>query len=147
MRMKLMIETLEGLVNIIDHRQHFAWDRKGNCLHCAYEQLYPHRDLVVQAHFQIRKPHNRNTEDHDIRDEVCYTCAKPSLALVATITKFRRPCCCQRLALGKVVSDGPDQKSGDSSEGDDLDQSRMFHPGVGDEYTPVQDDKGEFEKA
>ena len=120
---------------------------KESCLHCPYEQLYPHRDLVVQAHLQIHKPHNRNAKDHDVRDEIRYTCAKPALALVATITKLRRPCRCQRLTLGKVICDGPDQKPRDSGEGDYLDQSRMFHPGVGDEYTPVQDDQGELEKA
>ena len=120
---------------------------KESCSHCAYEQLYPHRDLVVQAHFQIQEPQKRNAKDHDIRDEIRYTCAKPALALVATITKSRRPCRCQRLTLGKVVCDGPDQESGDSGESDYLDQSCMFHPGVDDEYTPVQDDQGELEEA
>lgn len=115
-------------------------ERKGGYLHCPDEQLYPHRDLVVQAHFQIQKPHKRNAKDHHIRDEIRYTCAKPALALVVTITKVRRPCRCQRLALSKVICNGPDQKPGDSSEGKHLDQTRMFHPGVGDEYTPVQYD-------
>ena len=75
MRMKLMIETLESWVSLIDLRITFCLDRKGDRLHCPYEQLYAHRDLVVQAHLQIGKPHNRNAEDHDIRDEICYTCA------------------------------------------------------------------------
>lgn len=75
MRMKLMIETLGSLVSLIDHGIIYCADREGGCLHCPYEQLYANRDLVVQAHFQIRKPHDRNAEDHDIRDEVCYTCA------------------------------------------------------------------------
>lgn len=119
----------------------------GSRLHCPDEQLYPHRDLVVQTHFQVDKPHKRNAKDHDIRDKVCYTCAKPALALVVTIAKVRRPCRCQRLAFSKVIRDGPDQKPGDSREGDHLDYSSMFHPSVGDEYTPIQDDQGELEKA
>ena len=146
MRMKLMIETLDGLVSLTGRSTTLRLGQK-DCLHCPYEQLYPHGDFVVQAHFQIRKPYNRNAEDHDIRDEVCYTCAKPALALIATITKLRRPCRCQRFAFGQVVSDGPDQKSRDCGEGDDLDQSCMFHPGVGYKDTPVQDDQGELEKA
>ena len=101
----------------------------------------------MQAHFQIQKPQKGNAKDHDIRDQIRYACAKPALALVATITKSWRPCRCQRLTFGKVICDRPDQKPGDSGQGDYLDHPRMFHPGVGDEYTPVQDNQGELEKA
>ena len=49
--------------------------------------------------------------------------------------------------MGEVIGDGTYQKPTDSGKGGDLDESRVPPPGVRHEYSPVENDEGEFEEA
>ena len=74
-------------------------------LHSPNEQLNAHSDLVMQTHLEIDDPHNRNTEDDDIGNEVGDAGPKPSIPRFCAVTKTRGPCCWQWFACSEIVSD------------------------------------------
>ena len=91
--------------------------------HSSDEKLYRHRDLIMQTHLQIRNPHHRNTEYHNIRDQIRNSCPEPSLPWFHTVTSRQpwRPGCLYRSAGGAIVDNGAEKKTTHSGKCDSLD--------------------------